>query len=345
MLRDLRVLGLRSPSFFLLVLSGRAPNAVRLALSAPGVACDIRTPHIVDFLDARASPLSQGQPWYRSRLIHLKPLSRRARLRLHLATTDQQPVDVDNGFYNECVGVPESSESTRADDSMLLMDLPCSALVGEWIDMMERIKLSLLLTKKRGVLGVTRSARSDTTRALELLRGTCDLPVLFPLDTMRQEMMVQAAFLGMRELLISFKKRGWAWHAYVCDAAVRGGHLDILQWLWAQGCPCYYNICSTAVRHGQLEILRWLRSKGLSCYSSLYYDAANFGHLEVLRWLRAQGCPWDENACFAAALGGHVHVLEWLETEGFPWTGSMCEAAKWSANPNALKWCRDHGCP
>jgi hypothetical protein len=61
--------------------------------------------------------------------------------------------------------------------------------------------------------------------------------------------------------------------------AARGGHLDMLQWLHASGCP---------------------RDEGTCAH------AAGAGHLAMLQWLNANSCPWDAETSGLAAGGGHL---------------------------------------
>ena len=64
-----------------------------------------------------------------------------------------------------------------------------------------------------------------------------------------------------------------------------GGHLDVLKWARANGCPWDDWTCTEA---------RW------------------GDHLNVLKWACANDCPWDMDTCEFAALGGHLDVLKWL---------------------------------
>jgi hypothetical protein len=73
------------------------------------------------------------------------------------------------------------------------------------------------------------------------------------------------------------------------DPVAKGGHLDVLQWAHARGCPWW----------------AWTPSY-----------AAQAGHLTVIRWLRANGCPWNRWVCDGAARIGR---LEWARGEGCPW--------------------------
>ncbi len=65
----------------------------------------------------------------------------------------------------------------------------------------------------------------------------------------------------------------------LCEAAARGGHLEMLQWARANGCPWNEMTCS---------------------------GAATGGHLDVLRWAHEKGCPWSEETRAMAARLGYV---------------------------------------
>ena len=70
-------------------------------------------------------------------------------------------------------------------------------------------------------------------------------------------------------------------------AAAEGGHLEMLLWARANGCPWDERSCM---------------------------GAAEGGHLEVLQWARANGCPWDEYMrIYPKGL-----VLEWAVANGAP---------------------------
>ena len=44
--------------------------------------------------------------------------------------------------------------------------------------------------------------------------------------------------------------------------AARGGHLEVLQWLRAQGCAWHERTCMAAAEGGHMEVLRWCRAQG-----------------------------------------------------------------------------------
>ena len=44
--------------------------------------------------------------------------------------------------------------------------------------------------------------------------------------------------------------------------AAVNGHLEVLQWLRANGCPWNANTCAWAARNGHLELMNWARVNG-----------------------------------------------------------------------------------
>ena len=62
--------------------------------------------------------------------------------------------------------------------------------------------------------------------------------------------------------------RGLCYHgcsrdaASTCSAAARGGHLAVLQWARANGCPWDAWTCAYAARDGHLAVLGWALANG-----------------------------------------------------------------------------------
>ena len=130
------------------------------------------------------------------------------------------------------------------------------------------------------------------------------------------------------------------WDERTCHWAARGGHLELVKWLRAKGCPWWGILTSSeAALGGHLEMLQWIRAQDPPCPwdSSVCYKAAIKGHLEVLRWARSKGCPWDERAPCAAAAGGHLEVLKWLIKEGCPYDKRKCREAAVEGGERARK--------
>ena len=53
-----------------------------------------------------------------------------------------------------------------------------------------------------------------------------------------------------------------------CAEAAEGGHLEVLKWLRAEGCPWDEDACTEAAWYGRLEVLKWLRDNGCPEYDS-----------------------------------------------------------------------------
>ena len=132
----------------------------------------------------------------------------------------------------------------------------------------------------------------------------------------RQESLCQAAARGgnLEELKV-LRADGWPWGVMTCAYATLGGHLEVLQWARANGCPWDGWTCASAAMGGHLELLQWLRANGCPWDENTCAMAAGRGHLEVLQWARAKGCPWNWVACAGAAFSGHLEVLQWLRAQ------------------------------
>ena len=92
----------------------------------------------------------------------------------------------------------------------------------------------------------------------------------------------------------------------LCETAARGGHLEKLQALRADGYPWDEDTCWMAAKGGRLEVLQWAHANGCPWDFRTCEMAAKYGHLVVLQWARANDCPWDEMTCAYLARGGYL---------------------------------------
>ena len=129
------------------------------------------------------------------------------------------------------------------------------------------------------------------------------------------------------------------WDKYTCGWAAFHGHLEVLQWLRAKGCPWDRWTNIEAARGGQLEVLQWMRGQDPPCPwdSGVCKYAALHGHLEVLRWARSQGCPWNKSLTWTAAMSGQLKVLVWLIKEECPYNKRQCREAAARGGERARK--------
>ena len=158
-----------------------------------------------------------------------------------------------------------------------------------------------------------------------------------------------AAYSGHLEVIKWLRAKGCPWGTSASNYAARKGHLEVLQWMRAQDPPCLWDsvVCFEAARNGHLEVLRWARSQGCPWDGRVTRVAARNGHLEVLQWMRAQDppCPWDKYVCHFAAQKGHLEVLRWARSQGCPWDEDAPCAAARNGHLKVLKWLIKEGCP
>jgi hypothetical protein len=134
-------------------------------------------------------------------------------------------------------------------------------------------------------------------------------------------------------------------------AAARNGHMEVLQWLHARGCPLDAITCASAARGGTWRCSSGRASKrgagGMiapapkrrAAATSRSFSgrapmaargartcvvAAAYGHLDILQWARANDCPWDERTCLVAAAYGHLPALRWARQSGCPLDAWTC---------------------
>ena len=71
--------------------------------------------------------------------------------------------------------------------------------------------------------------------------------------------------------------------------------------------PGNENTCPSATKGGHLEVLKWLRANGCPWDKWTCAWAAGGGHLEVLQWAISNGCPYNGDQ-----LCNIPKVQEWL---------------------------------
>jgi len=132
---------------------------------------------------------------------------------------------------------------------------------------------------------------------------------------------------------------------YICNNAVKGGHLDCLRYAHENGCPWDYNTCWRAAENGHLDCLKYARENGCPWDKRTCWFAAEYGHLECLKYAHENGCRWDEYTCSEAAKNGHLDCLKYLHENGCPWDKDTCEVAARNGHLDILKYSHENGCP
>ena len=146
-----------------------------------------------------------------------------------------------------------------------------------------------------------------------------------------------------------------------CSLATEGGQLEMLQYLYQQGCPLNreahweWGICTLAAGNGDFEMLKWARQEGCEWNYSTSEAAAENGHVSMLQYLGSQRAEASiaedpHELLYHAVMGGQVAVLQWAYANGFSllhdtMSSTLCWTAANSGHFETLKWLRSMGVP
>src|SRR4029079_513747 len=112
----------------------------------------------------------------------------------------------------------------------------------------------------------------------QLLKGDWRLNEQVQRNGDKEPASVLAARYGQLELLKwGVEQAGWKLEARLCTAAAEGGHVEVLEWLRANGCPWDDYVCGHAAQAGQLGVLQWLRANDYPWDRFTFSSAAEAG--------------------------------------------------------------------
>jgi hypothetical protein len=159
----------------------------------------------------------------------------------------------------------------------------------------------------------------------------------------------------------------WAWHvgddfpvlggaerASAVDGAASSGHVDVLQWWWAQQArpgwgifECTEGALEGAGRRGQLAVLDWFRERhvrdGMVLRPGRAVDYASAaGRLDVLSWWARSGLElaYDRGPLRHASVHGRTDVLRWWAESGLQlvYDADVLVGATRHDQPEVLEW-------
>jgi hypothetical protein len=123
------------------------------------------------------------------------------------------------------------------------------------------------------------------------------------------------------------------------------GRLDILQYLYAEGCVLDNQVCGAATSiagQSNMEILKWLQSEGCEFDSNVLNAAVQYGNIPVVKWLRSQSIGlelWNDWTCATALVHRHEKMFFWLIKRGCPWNPQRClDLAEEHGLAEAIAW-------
>lgn len=162
---------------------------------------------------------------------------------------------------------------------------------------------------------------------------------------------VAAANSGKLELVILLRENaGLRLHPSMMEAAASKGYLDLVQYLFENGCQWTPGNCICAAMRGHLEVLQYAHSKvcsldGAGAVYHLACDHSRFRHFSVLQFLKEIGFPWGEQMISKAASCGNMELVKFLLRNDCPLGPCTCAAAAERGNLSIVKWLHEHGCP
>ena len=87
----------------------------------------------------------------------------------------------------------------------------------------------------------------------------------------------------------------------VCSDVILPGHVALVKWVLAEGCPRRQIMVNTAAGYGHTELMKWLCGEGGFAMTRTVMQVANGqvvrwpprrgGNQELVNWLKAEGCP------------------------------------------------------
>lgn len=156
-----------------------------------------------------------------------------------------------------------------------------------------------------------------------------------------QDYIALLARWNLKEMIIWARARGCRWDHRTCTEAALAGHLDLLQWLLASGCP--YDQRLWPSKSGRWHLTH--QAKALDYPNFVWHDALYLGRPDIVQWILASGHGWPKDACNSAAAGGQIAALSMARDAGCAWSTSTCAEAARRGHIETLQWLHANGCP
>jgi len=157
------------------------------------------------------------------------------------------------------------------------------------------------------------------------------LPVLQWIDGFTGSFNAQCVFYaavgGHENVLTWMRSRcNRNWNRLEADAWVglaAGGHLHILEKLVYQPNDMIRGLDVTlAAKGGHLDVVQWLyaQKRFPSSDCAVMFNAATSGSLPLVQWLHSvMRDPWNKRICGVLALDNNLALLQWVRANGCPW--------------------------
>jgi len=131
---------------------------------------------------------------------------------------------------------------------------------------------------------------------------------------------------------------------YICvldSSSNINNRLEIIKFLYINGCPWDENVTKKAAELGSLDCLRYLCENGCPYNKEAMDHAAFWGHLNCIKYLHSIGCPWDKKTSNLAT--NNIDCLRYIHEKGCPLGDDICSYALENGNLECLKYVRSRG--
>jgi len=154
----------------------------------------------------------------------------------------------------------------------------------------------------------------------------------------------EAAKSGDLDLLIRLRET-FEWNEKTFTIAARFGHLNILRYLYENGCPSNWDAGAWITVNGHLECLKYLYEKGYEFNEYHTRNVSSNGHLECLRFLYENGCPISAKSAMRAVVEGKIECLRFLYGNGCPIENFTVSSAARGGHFEILQYLILNNCP
>ena len=133
------------------------------------------------------------------------------------------------------------------------------------------------------------------------------------------------------------------WDPDTTAFAAEYGHLEVLKFVYENGCPWAFYTCSSAAYGGHLDCLKFAHEHGAPLPSYTTDGACSGGNLDCLIYAYEKGCPVGEHTSRLAA-SRNLECLQYLHSIRCPMDVTTSIYAAKAFRLDCLRFALEHGC-
>ena len=132
------------------------------------------------------------------------------------------------------------------------------------------------------------------------------------------------------------------WDHTIFWFAAATGDIEILDWLFKEGCPLTKITFNYAK---SVETLQWLISKNIEWDTHTFSNAVKTGNIQILEFLLEKKCPWSKETLTIAARHGDIDVVKWLCDNKCPYDHNTFSNSVIYGSMETIEYLLQYGCP